>query len=121
MFGWFGKSKALKQYKTQLAAQLRRDYGKAEGLNADQIRASVKRAKLDEQYVMYAYAIFMMRSDFENEFGGSEEYSGLLSDLGGSKPDATASYYTHNAGQFVDNGSSIGSGFGGDGGSGGGE
>lgn len=121
MFGWFGKSKALKQYKTQLVSQLRRDYGKAEGLNADQIRASVKRAKLDEQYVMYAYAIFMMRSDFENEFSGSEEYDGLLSDLGGNKPYADASYYAQNTEQFADNGSSIGNGFGGDGGSGGGE
>ena len=96
MFGLFGKSKALKQYFKTLPVQLRKDYGQVENLNAQQIRRSVQRGKLNERYVMYAYMIFMTRKDFADEFGGTETYDMLAKDLGVNTPTDGGSYYVGN-------------------------
>jgi hypothetical protein len=96
MFGLFGKSKAIKQYIRQLPAQLKKDYGQIDDLNAEQIRRSIERGHFNEKYVMYAYMIFMTRKSFTDEFGGSDTYDAIADELGGVRPSNDSTYFVGN-------------------------
>ena len=57
---------AAKSYARRLGPQLTRDYGYSAHYTPEQIRASVKRAKLDPSYLDLAYAVFLPEESFRH-------------------------------------------------------
>ena len=65
----FRKKKALRSYIQKLPKLLRKDYGLSERYTTGQVRRSIDRYGLNQNYMIYAYAMFTGKNDFINELG----------------------------------------------------
>jgi hypothetical protein len=56
--------RAAKRYARELPGELRRSYGASERYTPAQVRTAVATAKLDERFVVLAYAAYLTEGDF---------------------------------------------------------
>lgn len=61
----FGKRRAIKNYARKLPALLKKDYGWSDKYTVGQVRRSIERHRLNPNYTIYAYAMFICKNDFQ--------------------------------------------------------
>jgi hypothetical protein len=85
---------AAKAYARRLGPQLSRDYGYSTHYTPEQIRASVRRAKLAVPYIDLAFAAFLPEEAFKRlaQPANAEDYPALNRLLAACKPSKPASW-----------------------------
>ncbi|HEY1612927.1 MAG TPA: DUF6559 family protein [Rhizomicrobium sp.] len=71
MFAAYRKRRALKRYAQELPPRLQRDYGGREYFTRAQIDVAVRKLRLDPKLVVYAYALFLARDEYQALHGAT--------------------------------------------------
>jgi hypothetical protein len=93
---------AAKAYARRLGPQLSRDHGYSAHYTPEQIRASVRRAKLDEPYLDLAYAVFLPEEAFRQlaQPANAADYEALNRLFAACKPSKPASWTENPEGAY---------------------
>ena len=103
------KKKALKSYIHKLPKLLRKDYGASERYTTGQVRRSIDRYGLNQNYVMYAYAMFVSKNDFINELS-SDRYELIRQEIADNYFNGDAGFtISDSGGGSSSNGGGVGS------------
>ena len=91
------KKLVLRSYVQKLPGLLRRDYGVSSAYTPSQVRQTISRSGLNENYSCYAISLFSSRASFEEyhrTLGESCDYEGMRGEIAAFHPSGTLDFIT---------------------------